>query len=416
MTVAFKLIAASLERGDYSVLLKAKGDWFDVKERLAYEFVKDYYRENSELPSSEIFYSKFSLKDKVSGRPGYFLRELKNRYISGTLVDTVPGIMRNLAKDPEKGLEQFRKVLFKLNTDTYTSKDVDYAFGARDRFKAYADRIATKGVTHLSTGIEIFDETFYGYRPADLITIGGRAGMGKSWFILFLALCLESVLKKKGSKQLVLIVSNEMPEDEIIERMDCLQAKLPYEEFMNGGLSRKQRRLYKAFLEKLESEGSLIKVVYNVGTIDELNALIELYGPAAVYLDGSYLMEQDQGEGWEKITYVTRNLKQTAKAKSTPIINTTQLKRAAGKGSSKLSIDGQDDFAYSSSYAMDSDIAVRMFQTSDMVFNAEVGLEVVKGRRVKPNTRYTFKNDLAIMLQQVYSATEESLEPAKVEW
>ena len=115
-------------------------------------------------------------------------------------------------------------------------------------------------------------------------------------------------------------------------------------------------------------------------------------------------------EGWEKIVYITRNLKRLAKNFKTPIINTTQLKRGANKSGSKFSLDGQDDFAYSSSYTQDSDIAIRMYQDADMKFHELVGCEVVKGRRVVGGTTLIFQNDLSNMLHSItlaYDGKEE---------
>ena len=118
-------------------------------------------------------------------------------------------------------------------------------------------------------------------------------------------------------------------------------------------------------------------------------------------------------EGWERIVYITRNLKQIAKNFKVPIINTTQLKRGSSKSGSKFSLDGQDDFAYSSSYSQDSDIAIRMFQDADMKFHDLIGCEVVKGRRVIGGTTLIFQNDLNNMVQSITLPADEPVEPVK---
>lgn len=73
-----------------------------------------------------------------------------------------------------------------------------------------------------------------------------------------------------------------------------------------------------------------------------------------------------------------------------------------------MAIDGQDDFAYSSSYTMDSDVAFRLFQDADMKFHSEVGVEVVKGRRVVTGTTIVFKNDLDNMEQSLTLPIDDS--------
>ena len=124
-------------------------------------------------------------------------------------------------------------------------------------------------------------------------------------------------------------------------------------------------------------------------------------------------MESKMAEGWERIVYITRNLKQIAKNFKVPIINTTQLKRGSSKSGSKFSLDGQDDFAYSSSYSQDSDIAIRMFQDADMKFHDLIGCEVVKGRRVIGGTTLIFQNDLNNMVQSITLPADEPVEPVK---
>lgn len=411
LTITNKLLLAVLERKDLRVLNNVKEEWLDSGELRGYKFVKEYYKEHGELPPVEIFSDKYRLKEKVSGRPGYFLKELKNRYIAASLTDIIPGIMANLSDNPEKGLEKLIKEIRGLKTDTYTSKDVRLSDNAMSRYALYKERVRTKGVVYLSTGNDLLDSTMYGYRQADLITIGGAPGAGKSWFLIYLCLLLQKSIStlEEHKDDKILFITNEMPEDEIIERIDCVSGRLPYEDYMKGELSPRNRRRYKRMLEDMQNEESHIVIVYNCSTVDELNILIDMYAPIAVFLDGSYLMEGGDGSKatWEKTMSITRALKKTAKTKSTPIINTTQLVRGAGKRASKKASDGMDEFAYSNSYSQDSDISYRMYQQPDMVFRSEIGIETVKGRRVKPNTRYIFTNNLVSMEQGLRMEDEE---------
>lgn len=236
-----------------------------------------------------------------------------------------------------------------------------------------------------------------------------------TWFICYLVTALEEVLLKRESKGEkagdILLVTNEMGEDEIKERIDCIKFRLPYESFLQGTLSDREKRRYYSGLESLKGMKSKIRILYSCSTIDELTTQIGLYQPSAVFIDGSYLMEPQRDDGWEKIVYVTRNLKRIAKNMNVPIVNTTQLKRGSSKGASKFSLDGQDDFAYSSSYSQDSDIAIRMFQDPDMRFHDIIGMEVAKGRRVKSGTTFMFQNDLTNMCQSVTLSEEVTEEP-----
>lgn len=413
MTAAEHLLVSCLKRGDYKILSLIQQRWMEGEEVKQYRFVMDYYREYGEMVDLKTFCDKFHLASSESkARPSFYLNEVKERYIFATLSDKVPTILRGLKKDPRSSLTDLQKMLMGLSVDTVESKDTLYSDDVEERKKEYQDRLRTLGVTHLSMGAEFLDKTFYGYRKQDLITIGGKAGQGKSWLLVYLAHLLERVIQKMDSlgdrRGDILLITNEMGEEEIKERLDCIKYLLPYESFLRGTLSKREERRYFKGLEELKKVKSRIRIVYSCDTIDELTTLIGLYQPSAVFIDGSYLMEGQLAEGWEKIVYITRNLKRLCKSTKTPIINTTQLKRGSGKVGKGTSLDGQDEFAYSNSYAQDSDIAMRMFQNPDMRYHDMIGLEVVKGRRIKTGTILHFQNDLLNMCQSITIPEDES--------
>lgn len=414
MTAAEKLFIACLRGKDSKVLSLIQRKWLDGSEVKQYKFIMEYYRDYGEVVGLKTFCAKFKLDaSEADARPVHYLNDLKERFIFASLSEKTPRILKDLKEDPREGLHRLQELVVTLAVDAVESRDTLYSDDIESRKKDYEERMKSMGVTYLSMGAPDLDKTFFGYRKQDLITIGGRAGAGKSWLLCFLVYLLERAIidKEELTEETfgdILFITNEMGEEEIKERLDCIRFRLPYKSFLEGTLSaREQGRYYKG-LEKLKEEKSKIRIVYSCSTIDELATQIGLYQPSAVFIDGSYLMEPGREEGWEKIVYVTRNLKRLAKNTKTPIINTTQLKRGSSKSSSKFALDGQDDFAYSSSYSQDSDIAIRMFQDADMKFHDIVGCEVVKGRRVVSGTTLMFQNDLEAMLQSITLPAEDA--------
>ena len=417
MTAGEQLMIACLKRKDQKVLSIVKREWLDGAEVKQYRFIMDYYREHGEMLGLKTFCDKFSLDaDEVDSRPAYYLNVLKERFIFVTMSDNIPKIIRGIKDAPRDKLFELQSLVAMLAVDAVESKDVLYSDDIENRIKDYEERMKSLGVTYLSMGSEDMDKVFYGYRKNDLITIGGKAGQGKTWMIIYMAYLLEIAIKEKESLTGhpcgdILFISNEMGEEEIKERFDCINFRLPYEKFLSGTLTEREKGRYYRGLESLKKHRSKIRIVENCQTIDELSTYMGLYQPSVVYIDGSYLMEGKMQEGWEKIVYITRNLKRLAKNFKTPIVNTTQLKRGSSKTGSKFSLDGQDDFAYSSSYSQDSDIAIRMYQDADMKFHDLVACEVVKGRRVKGGTTLVFQNDLNNMLHSITLPAEEYEEP-----
>lgn len=407
MTAGEQLIIACLKRKDQKLLSVVERKWLDGDEVRQFRFVMDYYRDHGELMGLGAFCDKFHLEaGDVDARPAYYLNALKERFIFAKMSDDIPKILRELKKDPREGLEKMQSLIGALAVDAVESRDSLYSEEVEKRIADYEERMKSSGVTYLSMGCEDLDKTFFGYRKNDLITIGGRGGAGKTWCLCYLIYLLNEAIKTKEEETGkhfgdILLITNEMGEDEIKERLDCIRFRLPYKKFLEGSLSGRERSRYYRGLEKLKEEKSKIRIIYSCSTIDELSTQIGLYNPAAVFIDGSYLMEPKLQEGWEKIVYVTRNLKRLAKSFNTPIINTTQLKRGSSKSGSKFALDGQDEFAYSSSYTQDSDIALRMYQDADMKFHDLVALEVVKGRRVVSGTTLIFQNDLENMCHSI---------------
>lgn len=422
MTIAENLFVSCLKRKDNKVLSIIQKKWLDGSEVRQYNHIMSYYREHGEIIGVKAFAECFKLDSStVDARPTYYLNQLKERYIFAVLSDKVPRILKGVKDDPREKLSDLQELIATLSVDAVESKDTLYSDDVELRIKDYEERMKSLGVTYLSMGAEDMDKTFFGYRKQDLITIGGRAGQGKSWVLVYLAYLLAGVLATKEELTGetfgdILFITNEMGEEEIKERLDCIKFRLPYARFLEGTLTEREKGRYYKGLEKLKSEKSKIRILYSCQTIDELTTYIGLYQPSAVFIDGSYLMEGKMQEGWEKIVYVTRNLKRLAKNFKVPIINTTQLKRGANKTGSKFALDGQDDFAYSSSYAQDSDIAIRMFQDADMKFHDLVGMEVVKGRRVISGTTLVFQNDLGNMIQSItLPADDTPKEPERKE-
>lgn len=412
MTAGEQLLVSCLKRKDHRIISLIQRKWLDGSEIRQFKFIMDYYREHGELVGVKAFCDKFKLESKdVDSRPTFYLNEVKERFIFASITDNVPRMLKGLKEDPRAKLFELQSLVATLAVDAVESKDTLYSEDTEIRIRDYEERMKSMGVTYLSMGCEDLDKTFFGYRKNDLITIGGRAGSGKSWLMCYLVSRLEEVIREKEELTGetfgdILLITNEMGEDEIKERIDCIKFRLPYKAFLEGTLSEREKGRYYKGLERLKTEKSKIRILYSCSTIDELSTHIGLYQPSAVFIDGSYLMEPKRDEGWEKIVYVTRNLKRLAKNMNVPIINTTQLKRGSAKGASKSALDGQDDFAYSSSYTQDSDVALRMFQDADMKFHDIIGLEVAKGRRVMAGTVLLFQNDLQKMLQSVTKPAE----------
>lgn len=411
MTAAQQLFIAVLKHKGEAIIPKIKRAWLDEKEVAQYKFLIDYYKEHGELPGVKSFCKTYGLEDTdIDSRPAFYLQKVKDRHIFTEISENIPALLRKVKEKPKETLHAIKTLVADLDSEDTHSKDTLYSDETVERITSYFERARTGGVTYLSMGNALLDKLFYGYRKSDLITIGGRAGSRKTFLICLLCLLAEEHLPKDFGD--ILFLSNEMPDEEIKERMDCIRFKLPFTNFLEGKLSRKDLVRYREGLEELRDTKSRINIIYNCTTIDELHTKIGLYKPSIIFIDGSYLLEPQMDEGWQKITYITRNLKQIAKNTGTPIVNTTALKRASGTKEKGSSFDAQDDFAYANSYVQDSDLAIRLYQTKDMVYKQNFGMQIAKARRVKVDTDLQFYSNLTTMEMDFHEdeiETEETI-------
>jgi len=348
---------------------------------------------------------------RETGAAKYLVQELKKSYVQYIISDKLPSIAASLDSDIERSVDLLKELVARSNSDLFENRDKLYSDGTEDRWESYKVRKETKGVVYLSTGDEVLDSVMYGYQKTDLITIGGRSGIGKTWLLLYLQSILDKHITEsplwQNPKKDILLISNEMNEQELSERMDCLNCSIPYPDFLSGMLSKVKEREYRAYLKNLKRIKSNVRILYGVRTVDEVLAKIKVYNPIACFIDGSYLLEPKyKGNEFDKTTYITRSLKATAQDTETPIINTTQLRKNTGKKKNDNSLDSQDEFYYGS-YMQDSDVALRAYQDAALRDIFALGLEIAKGRRMKVGDVINWQMDVASGQYSFYFPEED---------
>ena len=216
-----KALSALFKLGKTEAFFQIHEEWLMDEEILQYHFIREYIIDNHELPPVSVFNSRFHVQYPVScGRLAYHLKELKERHLYVTLADKIPSAIKKLKADPEGALSDIQDIISRVQS-TDSMKDIRYHEQIQDRFDRYQLRVGNQGVTYLSTGNKVLDEMFYGYQQTDLITIGGRSGLGKTWLLCLLALICEASLPDHLGP--VLFLTKEKSADEIIDRCDYEQ-------------------------------------------------------------------------------------------------------------------------------------------------------------------------------------------------
>jgi len=366
--ISLSFLYSTITNNDVDTLFKIKDNFLDPKEQQHIEFAQTYYAQYNKLPDVSTVETKFSVVIPTNSEsPKYWYDEIVSKYQEWVIEQAVI----NSAKNKKKALDLFQQAIIDHNVEI-DGKVYDYSDGKR-RIQDYDARKGTGGITHISTGLTELDTFSLGYKRADLWTIGGREGIGKSWKLLRMADALDQWLIANNINKPILIVSGEMDAIELEERLDAIRCELSYALLSKGALTRGQERLYKRYLNGFNSN---IRIVDSFDNLKDVEYYMTLYKPAATFIDGSHLLSSSYE--WTEIAKVTSTMKKLTRNKKIPIINTTHLKAERGKSAEGGDLD---DFAYTKGYTRDSDIVGVMFASDMMEVEHKIGIDFVKVRR-----------------------------------
>lgn len=189
-------------------------------------------------------------------------------------------------------------------------------------------RKANEPSRNIMSGIATLDNKLGGLRGGEYIAIGARPSVGKS--ILALTFCLNAA--KQGKR--VLLVSMEMSEVEITERVLANVGSIPMQVITSGGIAPEQWERITAAMPPI----SRLPLWYSLeaNTVDKVRrAAYQLYengGIDMIAIDYLQLMDATNAvrqSRQEQVAEISRGIKRLAMELNIPIIVLTQLNRAS---------------------------------------------------------------------------------------
>lgn len=223
----------------------------------------------------------------------------------------------------------------------------------------------------LGTGLTDLDRLTNGLQESDMIVIAGRPAMGKSTIAMNIA---EHVAV--NDKKTVLVFSLEMPVKQLMLRSMCSVGRIKLDLVKRGQLGEhwhlvnsaavkiKDSPLYIDDRSSLTSEQMLSrarKLQKRIGKKIDL-----------IVIDYLQLMT-DKGEGVERVTKISRNIKLTAKELDCPVIAISQLSRKVEERGEKRPINS--DLRDSGAIEQDADIIAFIYR--DEVYNDNTSMKGV---------------------------------------
>ena len=235
----------------------------------------------------------------------------------------------------------------------------------------------------VQTGFDTIDMVTGGLQPEQLITLVGLPKGGKSSVMLKLA------MNARESGHPVVFVTFEMSIDEQKDRMASLVGGVGLTHILRGSVTAdEQQRIEDGFDLRSTMEGfTMVHDRASVMTVSGIKSKIQEYRPSVVFIDGVYLMDDENGEPFgspRAITNNTRTLKRLAQSEQVCIVISTQaLAYRAKKGVTV------DSIGYSSSFLQDSDVVFGVEQTQA----PRISLFKVMAARSGPRVDITIRVD-----------------------
>lgn len=257
-----------------------------------------------------------------------------------------------------------------------------FAHGMHGRIADYRRREREGQVLGIVSSFPTIDDKTFGIQKGNYVTIAGWQGTGKS--TLGAKFCFEGWKQEKTS----IIFSLEMSAEAINRKLDNMaqnaaaeaQKMIRYHDIKALSLSDEELRYWERLADAADNSKADIVILDDVGrcTPERVEAEIIRRKPDLCMVDYVTLMDVPSSRSsamWESVTYLTRNLKGTARATGCPIIGIAQTNIDSAEDGAKL-----QNIAYSRSIGQDSDLVFGLFQNEEMRMNSQMLLRLLKNR------------------------------------
>jgi replicative DNA helicase len=271
-------------------------------------------------------------------------------------------------EDIDDILDKAEGMIFKI-AENKESKDVievkDIIAAEYERLEKLMDN---KGMTTgISSGFKHFDEMTNGFHPSDLVILAARPAMGKTAFVLNLA--LQAAVEEN---KCVMIFSLEMSNSQLLQRFLSSKARIPLSNLRNGFLENDHWVKLGAASSKLAESSIQIADMPNINVM-EIRAMARRAKAAGkldmIIIDYLQLIKgRDKNESrQQEISDISRALKIIARELEVPVIALSQLSRGPEQRADRRPM--LSDLRDSGAIEQDADMVIFLYR--DDYYNEE---------------------------------------------
>lgn len=373
VNIEARLLGRTILVRDIKPLLDAKIDesWFhDTDARAVFLLVRDHYAKYAEVPTIQAVkanYPNYKIP-KVEDSLEYLVDQMRDRRAYGMTVEILQeaGELVEEERDWSQALNVLTAGVGKIQLESSRMQDTNLPETAMARMEVYKERAANpRHLLGIPTGFPTIDKATLGLCEAQLVTIIATPKAGKS--TLALRMALNAWQWREEYTPVPMFASFEMSNGEQEARHDCMLAGVGFQKFRSGNLTPAELKRLGAALEASSKEQDFILTsdISSATTVSGIHAKIEQYKPDVFFIDGVYLMTDENGErpgSPQALTNITRGLKRVAQRTNIPIVISTQV--LPSKMSKKDGVTA-DAIGYSSSFFQDSDVILGLDRVAE---------------------------------------------------
>lgn len=369
MDIERSLVSKIIKTGDLVPVLESKiqPSFFEGSEhRKVFGWIIEYWNRYGECPTNKALLQDFPNYNLVKTEEPYqyYIDELRERRKYGIVVEGLEESARllDVENDTDGALFALTKAVTKVGTEVSALRDTDLIETWTDRLENYeALKNLPGGLRGIPLGFPTIDYWLSGAQTEQLLTFVGLPKTGKSTMLMNMAISAHIYGK------IPMFLSFEMSREEQEARHDAFRAKIDHLALLSGRLSKTDEDKLKRALRLIKNMHPFILStdISSSTTLSGLKAKIEQYKPDIVFVDGVYLMDDEEGNAKgspQALTNISRGMKRLCQTSRIPIVQTTQV--LDWKVSKKVGITG-GSIGYSSAFLQDSDVIMAVEFTED---------------------------------------------------
>jgi len=257
-----------------------------------------------------------------------------------TIVDTAESKIFAIAQDKEQqGFSHVKDVLINVHEHLRLLRE---------------DKESTKGTP---TGFSGVDKYLVGMNAGDLILVGARPGMGKTSFVMNIA-----VSAAHRTRKAVAVFSLEMSKEQLVSRMLSSEGSVDSYAIRSGDLNDEQyKRIAEASAHLAECD-ILIDDTTGISVTAMKAKLRRVKNLGLIVIDYLQLMQSDRriDNRVQEVAEISRGLKLLAKELKVPLITCAQLSRAPESRNEKIPM--LSDLRDSGAIEQDADVVMFLYR------------------------------------------------------